>query len=202
MNLKQEPSIEWESHPIYSDPFSSFNSLTERRYFIYIVSESNPYYRKNCIGKITLPAGTSMTLSDLREYLMKADDAQLQEILKRDRAFRFLTETYRFVSQNEAIASIDQVYPTQGIFIKLSVPDMLSNPGGRKAMRRKREMEASRQTPSPAPPVMISRDNPFNSRRIQNPGTSSTRNNRRIQQNIPASRHGVQFDNRPVEMNG
>ncbi|XP_074594865.1 uncharacterized protein LOC141850206 [Brevipalpus obovatus] len=203
VNLKQEPLIEWESHPIYSDPFSSYNSVTERRYFIYVVSESNPYYRKNCIGKITLPAGTSMTLSDLRDYLMKADDNQLQEILKRDKAFKFLTETYRFVSQNEAIASIDQVYPTQGIFIKLSVPDMITNTGGRRAMRRKREMEASRRTPSPAPPVMINRDNPHNFRK-SNPNLTKQHNiSNRMgqQQNISTPRYGGQTNNRPVVMN-
>lgn len=134
VNLKQSNSIEWEPHPIYSDPFSPSqvnNNRTERRYFIYIVSEGNPFYRKNCIGKITLPAGSLITLSELRDYLMKTDDNQLKEILKRDKSFRFLTETYRFVAQNEAVVSIDQVYPTQGIFIKLNALDLPLNPIGR-----------------------------------------------------------------------
>lgn len=122
---KAKPGLDLESHPVYSDPFSPGHSEdpSERRYFIYLVSESSPYFRKNCIGKITLPAKSSLTLSELRDYLLKTDDTSLREILRRNKSFRFLTETYRFVAQNESIAPIDQVYPTKGIFIKLSAPD-------------------------------------------------------------------------------
>ncbi|XP_053203268.1 uncharacterized protein LOC128387969 [Panonychus citri] len=124
VNVKNDPSIAWESHPIYSEPYSpNHDTRLERKYFIYLVSDANPYFRKNCIGKITLPTKSALTLSQLRDMLMKAEDSSLKDILKKNRSFRFLTETYRFVAQNEAIAPIDQVYPTQGIFIKLSAPD-------------------------------------------------------------------------------
>uniref|UniRef100_T1K987 MYND-type domain-containing protein n=2 Tax=Tetranychus urticae TaxID=32264 RepID=T1K987_TETUR len=124
VDLKSDPTIAWEPHPVYSEPFSpNHDSRAERKYFIYLVTDASPYFRKNCIGKISLPARSALTLSQLRDILMKAEDSSLKDVLKKNRSFRFLTETYRFVAQNEAIAPIDQVYPTQGIFIKLSAPD-------------------------------------------------------------------------------
>lgn len=96
----------------------------ERKYFIYLISDtSNPYYKKDCIGKILLPARGQLTLSELREQLFKQSEDSVKTILKKGKNFRFLTETYRFVSQNETTASVKEVYPTQGIFLKLNSSD-------------------------------------------------------------------------------
>lgn len=106
----------------------------ERKYFIYLVSDGqNAVFRKDCIGRLVLPPkGQHLTLSDLRSQLLKSDDEELRAMVRANKQFRFVTETYRFVAQNESMAPIDDVYPTQGIFIKFTeganVPDHFKSP--------------------------------------------------------------------------
>lgn len=89
--------------------YSPESELQERKYFIYLISDtSNPYYKKDCIGKILLPARGQLTLAELRDQLFKQSEDSVKTILKKGKNFRFLTETYRFVAQNESIASVKE----------------------------------------------------------------------------------------------
>lgn len=89
--------------------YSPESELQERKYFIYLISDtSNPYYKKDCIGKISLPARGQLTLAELREQLFKQSEDNVKTILKKGKGVRFLTETYRFVSQNESIATVKE----------------------------------------------------------------------------------------------
>ncbi|RWS09572.1 hypothetical protein B4U79_18114 [Dinothrombium tinctorium] len=108
----------------------------ERRYFVYLIQDSNPYFKKDCIGRISIPKG-KITLSELREYMLKSDDENLRYVIRKNQSFRFLSETYRFVAQNEAIAPVDEVYPAQGIFIKINQADVsiFSNPNSSNEQR-------------------------------------------------------------------
>lgn len=125
VDLKQSKSLDLNTYLNFNSSELDENSESdERKYFIYLITESNPYFIKNCIGKINLSSRQTLKLSELRELLLKAEDPNIHNILKKHRSFRFLTETYRFVSQNESLTSIDQIYPTQGIFIKLTAPDL------------------------------------------------------------------------------
>lgn len=92
----------------------------ERKYFVYLVSDSSSsYFKKDCIGRLRLPnSSNNWTLFQLRNHLLKSDDEVLRSILKANKSFRFVTETYRFVAQNEAVAAVEEVYSNQGIFIK------------------------------------------------------------------------------------
>lgn len=102
------------SRPLFqSSAFSSFydpeSEQQERKYFIYLISDTaNPYYKKDCIGKILLPARGLLTLAELRDQLFKQSEDNVKTILKKGKNFRFLTETYRFVAQNESIASVKE----------------------------------------------------------------------------------------------
>lgn len=106
---------------------SDIDNVLDKKYFIYIVSDSNnPFYKKTCIGKVVLPPEANPTLADLRSQILKFGDETVRETLRKNKSFRFLSETYRFVAQNEAIASVNEVYPTQGIFIKQNIAEPLT----------------------------------------------------------------------------
>lgn len=102
-------------------PLSFYQSQEmEQGYFVYLISDSiGSSFRKDCIGRVAIPVGMKqVTLSDLRSLLAKTDDPTLKSMLRNNKAFRFVTETYRFVAQNEQAAAIDEVYGGQGIFVK------------------------------------------------------------------------------------
>lgn len=92
----------------------------DQNYFVYLISDSvGSNFRKDCIGRVEIPKGVKqVTLSDLRNLLTKNDDPTLKSMLRNNKSFRFVTETYRFVAQNEQAAAIDEVYGGQGIFVK------------------------------------------------------------------------------------
>lgn len=92
----------------------------ERAYFVYLISDSTgSNFRKDCIGRVQLPHGMKqVTLADLRAMMSRSDDATLRGMLRNNKSFRFVTETYKFVAQNEQAAEIDEVYGQQGIFVK------------------------------------------------------------------------------------
>ena len=92
----------------------------EQSYFVYLISDSiGSSFRKDCIGRVAIPEGMKqVTLSDLRNLLAKTDDPTLKSMLRNNKSFRFVTETYRFVAQNEQAAAVDEVYGSQGIFVK------------------------------------------------------------------------------------
>jgi hypothetical protein len=91
---------------------------SERKYFLYIIKDVNPFTKKECIGRITLPARGRMTLEQLRNYLLQSNDETIRNCAKRK--FKFLSESYRLVVMNESFTPVDQVYQTQGIFIKFN----------------------------------------------------------------------------------
>ena len=69
-----------------------------------------------------LPARGQLTLSELRDQLFKQSEDNVKTILKKGKNFRFLTETYRFVSQNESIASVKEgKFKKDSFFFKISI---------------------------------------------------------------------------------
>lgn len=92
-----------------------------KNFFVYLVSDANSFYKKDCIGRISLPEDVKQfTLSQLRNYLLRADDDVLRSVLKNNKTFRFVTETYKFVAQAEQVVNVEDVYLNQGIFVKFS----------------------------------------------------------------------------------
>lgn len=88
----------------------------ERKYFIYVIREITPYAKKECVGRIALPTKRRITLEQLRKLFFASKDEAVREAARKK--FKFLSESYRLVVQNESTTNIDEVYPTQGIFIK------------------------------------------------------------------------------------
>lgn len=111
--LAETPEPDLES--LY-DPQGGDKSL-----FVYLISDSsNAGFRKNCIGRVVLPEGErNMTLSQLRNTLLKSEEDSIKSILRKNKSFKFVTETYRFVAQNEQAANVEDIYANQGIFVKL-----------------------------------------------------------------------------------
>ena len=104
----------------------------ERNFFVYLVSDmsGNAFYKKDCVGRVMLPPKTThLTLSQLRDKLIRSDDEELRALIRNNRHFRFVTETYKFVAKDETVAPIEDVFPTQGIYIKFTenpvLPDSL-----------------------------------------------------------------------------
>lgn len=97
---------------------SSLERSSDKVFFIYLVSDSrNSFYDKTCIGKISIPYKPNITLFDIRAAINKSE--LMRETLKRNRSYRFLSETYRFVPQSEVAVTAVDIYPTYGVFIKL-----------------------------------------------------------------------------------
>lgn len=98
----------------------------DRKYYIYKVRDVNMIPKKECVGKVVVPAGTSktnrkigggVTLEELRQLIRQSEDEALQDAAKQ--RFRYLSESYHLVALDEAFTSVDQLYPSQGVFIKL-----------------------------------------------------------------------------------
>lgn len=98
----------------------------DRKYYIYKVRDVNMIPKKECVGKVVVPAGTSktnrklgggVTLEELRQLIRHSEDEALQDAAKN--RFRYLSESYHLVALDEAFTSVDQLYPSQGVFIKL-----------------------------------------------------------------------------------
>lgn len=129
--VQTSPHRSWSNIPGAIDDDESFfderrvklRDDTERKYFLYIIKDVNPFTRKECVGRVTLPARQRMTLEQLRNFLMQSDDETIRSCAKR--RFKFLSESYRLVVMNETCTPVDQVYQTQGIFIKFSAGESL-----------------------------------------------------------------------------
>lgn len=87
-----------------------------RKYFIYIVQEGQFSAKKECIARIEIEAKRRVTLSELRQMIVNSPDISLSS-LKRSK-FKFVTETYRLLNENEDAAILHQFYPTQAVFVK------------------------------------------------------------------------------------
>ena len=97
------------------------NKLRNRKYFVYVVHDGHFTAKKECIARIELPPKRRITLAELRQLISSSQDISLSS-LRRNR-FKFVTETYRLLNENEDAAVLHQVYPTQGVFLKLNVTD-------------------------------------------------------------------------------
>jgi len=97
------------------------NKMRNRKYFVYIVHDGHFTSKKECIARIELPPKRRITLAELRQLISSSQDISLSS-LRRNR-FKFVTETYRLLNENEDAAVLHQVYPTQGVFLKLNVTD-------------------------------------------------------------------------------
>lgn len=104
------------------EAFQLEGPLPGRKFFVYLISDSTgAIYKKDCIGRVMIPAESySLSLGQLRHHLLKADDEVLRQTLRANKSFRFVTETYRFVAQPEAIAPVEEFFPQQGIYIKFT----------------------------------------------------------------------------------
>lgn len=94
----------------------------DKDFFVYLISDTSgsSNFRKDCIGRVSLPEDKKqVTLSDLRNSLLKAEDVTLRNVLKNNKSFRFVTETYRFVAQPEQSATVNDVYSNLGVYVKL-----------------------------------------------------------------------------------
>ena len=55
----------------------------ERKYFLYLIKDVNPLTKKECIGRITLPARNRMTLEQLRYHLLQSEDETIRNCAKK-----------------------------------------------------------------------------------------------------------------------
>lgn len=101
------------------------NKYRNRKYFVYIVHDGHLTAKKECIARIELPAKRRITLADLRQLIANSPDISLSS-LKRNR-FKFVTETYRLLNEDEDAAVLHQVYPTQGVFLKINIAEQSDN---------------------------------------------------------------------------
>lgn len=123
--VQTSPNTSWLNIPgavdeenYYNEANYSLKGDTDRKYFIYIIKDVNPHAKKECVGRITLPTQQKVTLEQLRYYLLQSSEDSIRHAAQRK--FRFLSESYRLVALNEAFTPVDEVYPTQGIFIKFN----------------------------------------------------------------------------------
>lgn len=93
----------------------------EKKYFIYMIKDVNPVPKKECVGRITLPARRKVTLEQLRNLLLHSNDETIRSAAKHK--FKYLSESYRLVVMPEKNTAVDQIYQTQGIFIKVNTPN-------------------------------------------------------------------------------
>ena len=95
----------------------------DRKYYIYKVRDVNMVPKKECVGKVIVPQEmlskrkSKVTLDDLRKLIRQSSDEALQEAAKN--RFRYLSESYHLVASDESFTPVEQLYPTQGVFIKL-----------------------------------------------------------------------------------
>lgn len=94
----------------------------EMKYFIYKVKDINYVPKKECVGKIVVPKGSqgqrsNVTLEEFRKLIRQSSDEMLRDAARQ--RFKYLAESYHLVATNESDTSIHQIYPAQGVFIKL-----------------------------------------------------------------------------------
>lgn len=143
------------------------NHEPDKDFFVYLISDTSgsSNFRKDCIGRVSLPADKKqVSLSDLRNSLLKAEDVTLRNVLKNNKSFRFVTETYRFVAQPEQTASVNDVYSNLGVYVKLEGaavnPDALlhTRPDGTSALSMASKLSKfGRKSPSYLAPHRKSR---------------------------------------------
>lgn len=97
------------------------NRMKNRKYFVYIVHDGHFTAKKECIARIELPQKRRITLAEVRQLISNSQDISLSSL--RRSKFKFVTETYRLLNENEDAAVLHQVYPTQGVFLKLNIPE-------------------------------------------------------------------------------
>lgn len=97
------------------------NRMHNRKYFVYVVHDGHFTAKKECIARIELPPKRRITLAEMRQLIANSQDISLTS-LRRNR-FKFVTETYRLLNENEDATILHQVYPTQGVFLKLNIPE-------------------------------------------------------------------------------
>lgn len=126
------------------------NKMRNRKYFVYVVHDGHFTAKKECIARIELPPKRRITLAEMRQLIASSQDISLSS-LRRNR-FKFVTETYRLLNENEDAAVLHQVYPTQGVFLKLNIPEQENQvypfKGGRAAGGGTRLSSSSGATPS------------------------------------------------------
>lgn len=130
-NINKNDSIEEVAQNIDKE-VEEDNQMKNRKYFVYIVHDGHFSAKKECIARIELPAKRKISLADVRQLIASSPDISLNS-LRRNR-FKFVTETYRLLNEDEDVANLHQVYPTQGVFLKLNVadqPESLSFPSQR-----------------------------------------------------------------------
>lgn len=127
-----------------SDRLKHFSSDdgNNRKYFVYIVNDGHFTSKKECIARLELPQNKRITLSELRHMITNSRDVSMQS-LKRSK-FKFVTETYRLLNENEDATILHQVYPTQGVFVKLNYEQM---PGGSGEQHHFQRLSLSSQAP-------------------------------------------------------
>jgi len=100
------------------------NRMRNRKYFVYVVHDGHFTAKKECIARIELPPKRRITLAEVRQLISSSQDISLTSL--RRNKFKFVTETYRLLNENEDAAVLHQVYPTQGVFLKLNIPEQES----------------------------------------------------------------------------
>ncbi|OTF71133.1 hypothetical protein BLA29_000970 [Euroglyphus maynei] len=93
----------------------------EQKYFIYKVKDVNLVPKKECVGKVIVPRdmfGGNITLEEFRKLIRQSSDEMLREAARQ--RFKYLAESYHLVaSTQESETPVRQMYPAQGVFIKL-----------------------------------------------------------------------------------
>lgn len=100
------------------------NRIRNRKYFVYIVHDGHFTAKKECIARIELPQKRRITLAEMRQLIASSQEISMASL--RRSKFKFVTETYRLLNEDEDVAVLHQVYPTQGVFLKLNVPEQES----------------------------------------------------------------------------
>ena len=140
------------------------DAFEDRKYYIYKVRDVNMVPKKECVGKVIVPErGNSsvvdeittvggnasrtrqgkITLEELRQLIRHSSDEMLQEAAKQ--RFRYLSESYHLVAVDESYTPVDQIYPTQGVFIKLDNEHPFSKPSVDKSLTARLQAEYERR---------------------------------------------------------
>lgn len=95
-------------------------SVESRKYFVYLVHDGNlATTKKECIAQIELPLKKRITLAELRQMIVNSQDVTSSSL--RRNKFRFVTETYRLLNENEDAAILHQTYSAEGVFLKMNI---------------------------------------------------------------------------------
>lgn len=122
------------------------NRSRNRKYFVYIVHDGHFTAKKECIARIELPQKRRITLAEMRQLIASSQDISVASL--RRSKFKFVTETYRLLNEDEDVAVLHQVYPTQGVFLKLNVPEQESQAYALKGVRLRRSLVGPASTPA------------------------------------------------------